>query len=553
MPDPAYPTRAAGAFQAAAAAHRTKPMLPILLACSAGFRAPDAEMVAIEVEPAEITVTTGPRGGPATQFTAWAVYDDLQRLPLEVASWSLSNRSVGTIDDTGLFTPSHEAGGTTWVLAELDGIVGQATMTVIYEDEVGEEAVDPDLFDAPGQPWDWPWTYPEDGVNLPRNTPSITFQWQDPGAEAFRLTFRSEATNLTVYTTANEWTADEATWASIAATNAGGVVEVTLSARAGKDVLVAEPLHVEVNRMDARGTILYWSTSTEGIMQIPYGGSASDYLTAAQTGHCVGCHVVSSQDRLAFTYDGGNGPLGLVRTSDASEVLAYGSGPTGNFKAFSPDGRFLLTTFAGVLSVHDGLDGTHLWDVPLAETATQVDWSPDGTRVALVLTEDHSSDWVFGRGRIAVMDHLGDGTFGEPRVLVDFDDGSSAYYPAWSPDGAWIAFNRSTGDSYDDPDAELWVIDGEGANPPIRLDAANLSDNLTNSWPRWGPLPDDDILWLTFASRRDYGHVASGRPQIWVAAFDPARAAAGVDPSWPAFWLPGQASSDNNHIPVWIE
>ena len=39
-------------------------------------------------------------------------------------------------------------------------------------------------------------------------------------------------------------------------------------------------------------------------------------------------------------------------------------------------------------------------------------------------------------------------------------------------------------------------------DPAIRLDAANKDANLTNSWPRWGPLPDDDILWLATSSTR---------------------------------------------------
>ena len=59
------------------------------------------------------------------------------------------------------------------------------------------------------------------------------------------------------------------------------------------------------------------------------------------------------------------------------------------------------------------------------------------------------------------------------------------------------------------------------------------------------------MLWLAFSSQRAYGNIVSGSPQIWVAGFDPALASAGQDPTWPAFWLPGQDPSQNNHIPVW--
>jgi hypothetical protein len=37
-----------------------------------------------------------------------------------------------------------------------------------------------------------------------------------------------------------------------------------------------------------------------------------------------------------------------------------------------------------------------------------------------------------------------------------------------------------------------------------------------------------------------------------VAAFDPKKAKQGLDPSWAAFWLPGQDEAHNNHIPVWV-
>jgi len=97
------------------------------------------------------------------------------------------------------------------------------------------------------------------------------------------------------------------------------------------------------------------------------------------------------------------------------------------------------------------------------------------------------------------------------------------------------------------------VVDREGKRAPIRLDAANATGDLTNSWPRWGPLPDDDVLWLAFGSKRSYGSITSGSAQIWLAGFDPAKAEAGQDPSWPAFWLPGQDPTTANHLPLWVQ
>jgi Tol biopolymer transport system component len=257
---------------------------------------------------------------------------------------------------------------------------------------------------------------------------------------------------------------------------------------------------------------------------------------------------------MAFTYDGGDGRLGIKALDGLTDVVAYDADVYANFKAFSPDGRWMIGTSRGVLSMYNGTTGEYLWDIPMDSTATHPDWSPDGERVTVVLTdgEEHWADWYFGGGRIAVMDHLGDGLFGEPRIVHEREAGSNAYYPAWSPDSEWLAFNVSTGDGYDDEDAAVWVVHRSG-NGALPLLAANQTDGLTNSWPRWAPLPDDDVLWLAFGSKRPYGTIVDGAPQIWVAGFDPERALAGEDPSWPAFWLPNQDTAQSNHIPVWAE
>ncbi|MDP6933587.1 MAG: hypothetical protein QGG40_11755, partial [Myxococcota bacterium] len=85
-----------------------------------------------------------------------------------------------------------------------------------------------------------------------------------------------------------------------------------------------------------------------------------------------------------------------------------------------------------------------------------------------------------------------------------------------------------------------------------RLTAANMDYELTNSWPHWGPLPDDDVFWITFSSKRPYGDLlVDGECQVWVAAFDPQLALLGQDPSSPAFWLPNQDIETANHSTYW--
>lgn len=524
----------------------------MLVGCSESFPPEDrGNLVHLRVDPVESVLYTSPDGADPLPFSLFVTRADGSEEELSEAEWSLSNRTVGSIDGGGDFTASTENGGVTNVTARFAGLEASGLLTVIFANELVEDGVDPAAFEVARTPHTGLWAYPADGVNLPRNTPSLQFQWHDVGASAARLRFRSSVTDLTVYTTGTSWTADEPTWAALVGTNAGGAVEVELSLLVGSEVWSEEIITVNVNRFDARGNIYYWSTSASGIRRIPYGGNAEDFLTAATTGYCVGCHSVRG-DQIAFTYDGGNGALGLRNISTGADVLHRDSGVMGNFNTISPDGNWMVVAYAGALLLYDARTGAFVQDLGIGQPATHPDWSPDGTQLVVVLRSAEGEDWTFSGGRLAIVD-VGPGpTFGAPRLLHDPGAGLNAYYPSWSPDGAWVAFNVSTGDGYADPDAMVWVIDGEGQRA-IELTEANVTSGITNSLPRWAPLPDDDVLWLAFSSNRVYGTVTAGNPQLWVTGFDPVRAAAGADPSWPAFWLPGQEPSQNNHIPMWAE
>ncbi len=539
-------------------------------------------LVGLEIEPTEATLLTGPEYSESQEFTVWGIFEDGERLEATYVDWDVSNRSAGDVDDAGLFSPSESNGGTTWVTAEYANMSAQATVTVIYTEDVIEGGADPTIFaDAQVDSMqEWPWLYPEDGVALPRNTPMTFFQWKDLKADAYRLRFESAVSDISVYMTDNGWESPEDLWQIIAGTNAGGQVQVYLAAAADGAVLEADPLTIEVNRMDARGSIYYWSSSVKGVKMIPYGATEpEDFLSIFQTeGYCIGCHAISTGDDhlLAFSYADywqqskdpdypAEGYMEILHLEDIEDfVMTIDDKQVGNYKSFTPDGSLLLAVWDYELHLWNGRTGEYLANVTpynpeqgIYHQLIQAEWSPDGTKIAIATYDEPPTDEAVLEG-IAVLDYLGDYEFGEPEWIVIPKElfGSSkylAYYPAWSPDGEWIAFNISTGDSYDDADAELYVIRPDGTDMTY-LAAANMGTNLTNSWPRWGPLPDDEVLWLTFASRRDYGYTAvTGDPQIWVSAFDPSKIEQGEDPSSPAFWLPGQLSNQNNHVPLWIE
>ena len=116
-------------------------------------------------------------------------------------------------------------------------------------------------------------------------------------------------------------------------------------------------------------------------------------------------------------------------------------------------------------------------------------------------------------------------------------------------------FDRSANtDSYDQPDARVFMISANGGDA---LQLFNASPSGGDSWPKWSTEPHSyaggDIFWLTFSSRRPYGLRGGTQAQIWMVGIDPARAAAGQDPSFTSFWLPFQDFTSGNHIAQWAE
>jgi dipeptidyl aminopeptidase/acylaminoacyl peptidase len=160
-------------------------------------------------------------------------------------------------------------------------------------------------------------------------------------------------------------------------------------------------------------------------------------------------------------------------------------------------------------------------------------------------------------GSLQLLPNAG-GSWGPASVLVPFANGANNYYPTYSPDGAWVLFNRSPSNtnSYDaaKTDAEVWVVAATGGTP-IRLSNASTGGD---SWPKWTPdvqpYKSGTLIWLTFSSYRPYGLrlAKDEQAQLWMTAFDPERAKNGQDPSYPAFWLPFQSMKSGNHIAQWV-
>jgi Tol biopolymer transport system component len=201
------------------------------------------------------------------------------------------------------------------------------------------------------------------------------------------------------------------------------------------------------------------------------------------------------------------------------------------------------------------------------------DWAPDGQHLVFAASVDAPVDRVARHLRgssIAWLTANGAGFRGfeviapSGGVVSTSCVGQESYAnPMFSPDSRWLAFSRGDCESEADPTSEILLATAAPNAPKYPLTRANtqvggqLLSNLQNGMPTWAPASSANIGWIAFTSARDYGLVLApgskigvGLHQLWVAAVDFSKVGSG-DPSYPAFRLPAQDPTENNHRPFW--
>jgi len=548
--------------------------LLLLVACSGqpeGLSA--SNITGVRVVPETVTLMTRDGDPGSTRFKAYAIDVSGANVPLEMVSWASTNLSAGDIDDDGRFAAVDSNGGVTQVTATYLGMVGVADVAVEYRDEFVEDDLEMEIVQAfeeanAVEDPSLALVYPPDGVRVPRNLHGLEFFWDPPSADhVTRLRLQTAITDISIYVEGRTWTSSSDFLKTVSATNRGGEVQVSLQTglwdgESLTDVLVGPTSVVNVNRLDAKGALFYW-TATQGVIAwIEFGSDASeiywprDDLEGSDHEPCIGCHVFSdAAEVMVVTPDGIDNVFTVVDVSDVTDPIELYTSErpdTATFKDISPDGFWLVGCARGTLSSWELRTGRHHATYELSGNYAQPAFAPDGKNLAAVrVTGQFTSSIDFGGGEIVELD-WNDGELSTPRVVVPASSTYNYYYPVYSPDGEWLAFNRSTGNSKSDEDAELMLVRRDGSALQV-LEAANQGPDLQNSYPRWAPLSDDDVMWLAFSSRRLYAGQDVPMPNVWVSAIDAAAAEVGQDPSSPAFWLPGQDHGTDNHLAVWWE
>ncbi len=450
---------------------------------------------------------------------------------------------------------------------------------------------------------------PELGSLFPKNWLRPRFRFiPAAGQTLFELRLHSdlEENDLVVYTSATSWFFPPDIWKAIGENLVGQPITVSLrgltqepsSAR----VSLATTGTLTIAPSEAQGTIVYWTTT---------GGSAlkgfsigeegvTDVLRPEQTrGPCIGCHSSTPDGSfiaLAVSSHPTNGDPAHIElrsgqntalepdfvTADAMALLAREQQHLPTFSAahWREGDRLLVSILNGSIAWTDlqaasqaeGIGWGHLARTldPNA-AATHPVFNRAGTAIAYTSVGLPQTIAVADKTDVYVVP-FNDRVGGEALPLLGAATAdANEYYPAYSPDDAWLAFTQSSvgrddspgapfpfasaTSTYSNPRAELFVVNANGGVPQRLLAndppacSGRYSPGLTNSWGKWAPeahtIQGKTYYWLTFSSNR----METTRPQLYVTPV--VVDAGGQISTYPALYLWNQPADENNHTPAW--
>jgi hypothetical protein len=540
----------------------------------------DADVMGrIEVTPVDVSVTVVDGAAVTQDYTATLI--DLEGNRSDVsdrAAFRVADPSAGTWTGPSIKITGGAAGPTR-VIATLGQATGDTGLTVYVKGSRNDGNVPGNagsLFEAATEVASRApaIAYPANAILVPPNLGAFDVHWRDTaGNNLIQVSLQNEYVDLRIFKSATaaaftSYTPDE--WYTLASSRAKLTLKVSGLNTASAGMKGTATQQVDVTNETVQGGVYWWATApTQGIyrydMSTPNMAAASFFPSSTQPTECLGCHTVSRDGgKMAMTLDDFDGRGTVFDVADRDVLVPYTpSSQSWNFATFNADASKLVTALQGRMVLRNAMGGAQVATIPNSSgmLATHPELSPDGTQLVNVETPTTPmEEWDITSASIVVrtFDNAAN-TFGPIRMLVPFATGASNFYPSWSPDGEWIIFTRANGSSNSNPDAQTWAIKADGSKPPIRLALANQAAGLTNSWARWAPFVQsvgtsgENVYYLTFSTTRPFGVRAAGGPQIWMTPFFPSRAAAGQDPSGPAFRLPFQLLTNSNHIAQWTQ
>ena len=546
----------------------------------------DATPFTLQIKPPDPVINF-----PAQPNQAFQAFATGSTAPV-LSTWSADNALIGTIDQTGLFTPAGIIGGVTNVNASVGKASASTTVTVnlaMTENPGNVDATTQGKLKAGGTADSaFRWLYPYDQTVFPRGIDGPVMQFDGAVPDAAYVHITSKYLDYHGFFGSSNparVTLSAMTWKAVAlSAGANDPVKVEVTKISGGQVTGPIKETWAVAQGSLKGTVYYNTynspqvNGTGAIMRIKPGSPADVYI-----GNCTVCHSVSAKgSTITSGILWGNGdplqsgtfPIGQNANPPPqySENLGRYS-----FGALTPDGAMVLThgtppgnTIRGLTQVttselHDTKTGAKIaapgFDGVVTHAMTPT-FSPDGKKVAF-------NHWDSGNGNsLAVMDVAGT-TFSN---LVDIaqDNNKILGWPFFTPDAAHVLYHSgSWGTENAAGDVNLVDLATKTVTPLAMMNGFNGSTNYLpfgapeahkNYEPTILPVAVGGYYWAVFTSRRVYGNIVgpgvdpfvqnSPRKKLWVSAID-INMMPGKDPSHPAFYLPGQELPAGNMRGFW--
>jgi hypothetical protein len=396
----------------------------------------------LSISPPSASITSNNGMAAKQPFTLAVEYSDgsMSTVSSNVA-WTADAPVVGAIDSTGLFTANGSLGGVVHVAAAYMGQSATATLSVklLLQQNPGNvpSGVQSGLQAATTHDASVVWAYPYDGTVWARGLLPPTLQWNGGAAtDAYYVHIVSSTFELQEFTTStgapsSQLLLDATTWGQLI-DSTSGTTQVTVARWDGTSDTVIANHTWTIAPASIRSTIYYWSNNLGRVLRIqPGAAQPDDFANQAPltdpaqyqqngpsgTGGCLmTCHTVSADGStlasgggvFAGSYDlKANKPVDSLGGTWDIDPNAAGQPVWENIQwntpALSPTGKYVLpnsmaqsgvsdfngpNTVMGLFTTADGKPVTTsgVTGTPFAAPA----WSPDGARVAFVDSGDPS-------------------------------------------------------------------------------------------------------------------------------------------------------------------
>ena len=425
--------------------------------------------IALEVEPSAISLVVRPGETRAQTLTTRLRMSDGTAQAVTATEVEFNELGLGRVELPGTFTTYGRGGGEGLIRV----VAGAHSATVRVEVRIEEvtfgAGLGPEVtagFDGPTGPAMLPdIVYPLEGAVLPQNVYPTDVQWLSgaPG-DVFRVTLSKAHARLTAYLPedgSRHFLPEGDAWRALVRSDPASDLTIDVVRRESTGTRTAfTPVHIRFARAAITGSVYYWDIEAGRIMRVDDGtASRVNFMPTPPrgiyNGDCVGCHTVSPSGRyMAGRLDGGDN-IGAI--FDLTQDLSGPTPPTTFplsalaptstrwwFSSWSPDETRLITTQEpyNAMRFVDAATGSFVPTAePLPSNCTQPAWSPDGASIAYV----SDSQWQGTdnrHGDISILPVTGPDTVGATRLVHRATELGAPCdsYPTWTPDSQHLAF-----------------------------------------------------------------------------------------------------------------